>query len=394
MDPEGYATVVFVGPDKLPQANSTCRPAIPSSAESVEDQLVAFDYVANVKKGSNITLVASSIALRLQDELSQLYLSCDFPPGEDFYTDAVSSLPGDVVNFTASCSESQVAEDSECFVVDGAFTATIFYLLSDDSSRRGRFLQSSGGEPTSGADGAEMNTGITDPNVYQSFSTALTDIFASGTLAGNQITSLGYQGITNSDVPTSAPQATNTPAIVGGTIGGLLALCLIALLVVLGVTAYRKRNRYPEQVGGGDFLSTRDLEEEVEDGQDASIMRPYEDDPSATEDQPFARIPVTSSPDTNDDDEDTLFSQSQAGRNNVRVVVFNEDDTLVSGAPPQVALYDGTDASKEPQLPRFFNMRDYRQNDQPRSGLPSPSSYNQQSNPARRAYDVSDTVDL
>jgi hypothetical protein len=341
-----------------------------------------------------MTLVASSIALRLQDELSQQYLTCTFPPGQDFYTHAVSSLPGDAVNTTASCSESQVADDSECYFVDGTFTATIFYMPLDDSSRRGRYLQSSGGEPATGTDAAKTSTAITDPNVYQSFSAALNDIFASGSLAGNRVTSLEYQGITNSDVPTSAPREVNTPAIVGGTIGGFLALCLIALLVVLGVTAFRKRNRYPEQVGGGDFLDTRDLEEEVEDGQDASVIRPYEDDPSATEDQPFARIPITSSPDTNDEDEDTLFSQSQAGRNNVRVVVFNEDDTLVSGAPPQVALYDGTDAPKEPQLPRFFNMRDYRQNDQPGSGLPSPSSYNQQSNPARRAYDVSDTVDL
>lgn len=392
MDPDGYATVVFVGPDQLPQANSTCRPTIPSSAESVEDQLVTFGYVANVKKGSNITLVASSIALRLQDELSRQYLSCVFPPGLDFYTHAVSSLPGDAVNATASCSESQVVDGSECYIVDGTFTATIFYLSSDDSSRRGRSLQSSGGG--GGAAGAaQTNTAITDPNVYQSFSAALSDIFASGSLAGNRVTSLTYQGITNSDVPTSAPQTVNTPAIVGGSIGGFLALCLIVLLVVLGVTTFRKRNRYPEQVGGGSFLDTRDLEE-VEDGQEASVMRPYEDDPSATEDQPFARIPITSSPDTNDEDEDTLFSQSQAGRNNVRVVVFNEDDTLVSGAPPQMALYDGTDASREPQLPRFFNMRDYRQNDQPGSGLPSPSSYNQQSNPARRAYDISDTVDL
>jgi hypothetical protein len=144
-------------------------------------------------------------------------------------------------------------------------------------------------------------------------------------------------------------------------------------------------------VGEGDFVDTREMEE-GDDGRDVSIVRPYEDDPSAMEDQPFARIPITSSPDSNDEDEATLFTQSQ-GTRNVRVVVFNEDDTFVSGAPPQVNLYDDV-GTREPQPPRFFNMRDLRQNTQPGAGLPSPSSYNQQSNPVRRAYDVSDTVDL
>jgi hypothetical protein len=330
-----------------------------------------------------MTLVMSSISLRLQEELSQQYLTCQFASGPDFLTDAIGSLPGDVVNVTASCTDTEVKTGSDCYVVDGAFTATIFYL--PDGTRRKRGLQvSDQNTPTTSSEQ------ITDPNVYESFSTSLQAIFASGTLTGTRVTSLEFQGITNSDIPTAAPRTVDTPAVVGGSVGGFIALCLIALLVVLGIQSYRKRKRYPEQVGGGDF-SNRRVVEGGNDGGDANFMRPYEDDPSAQEDQPFAHIPITSSPNSNDDDEATLFTQSH-GAQNVRVVVFNEDDTLVSGAPPPVDLYD--DDGKEPQPPRFLKMKDLRQDTPPREGLPSPSYYYQQSNPARRAYDVSDTVDL
>jgi hypothetical protein len=324
----------------------------------------------------------SSIALRLQDELSQEYLTCQFVSGQDFLTDAVSSLPGDVVNAAASCGENEAEAGSDCYVVDGAFTVTIFYL--PDGTRRKRGLQNTNqSEPTT-------SSTITDPNVYESFSTSLQAIFASGTLSGPRVTSLGLQGITNSDVPTSVPKTVDTPAIVGGSIGGLIALCFIVLLIVLGIQGYRRQKRYPEQVEGGNVSNRRVVEEE-DDGGDASIIRPYEDDPSAREDQPFAHIPITSSPNSNDDDESTLFTQSQ-GAQNVRVVIFNEDATFVSGAPPPVNLYD--DDEREPLPPRFLRMKDVRQDTRPGAGLASPSSYYQQSNPARRAYDVSDTVDL
>lgn len=374
VDPNGYSTVVFIGPNRLPEKNSTCRPAIPSAATSVTNQVIAFDYVANVDPGSNITLAVSSISLRLQDELARQYLSCHFPPGEDFYTHSINSLPGDVVSTTSSCSSSQVVGNSDCYVVNGAFTAVIFYLPKSSDSGSGspsnRRLQDAG----------TTSTNITDPNVYQSFSQSLDDIFASGALQTAQVTGLQFEAVVNNASPgPPSQQSANTGAIVGGIIGGLVLLILVAFAVYTIVRTNDRRRRYPQQVGPDD---------------EDSLNRPYEDDPSAQEDQPFAHIPKTSSPDDRSDQQrqqqrpDDEDEESLSLARNVRVVVVNEDESLLSGVPPPVGLYDDEAPDDEPKPPRFYKMRELGS---PSSAQPSPTYY--QPNPGR-SYDVSDTVDL
>jgi len=313
-DPNGFSTILFPGQDNLPQRNSTCRPSIPADATGVQQQLIAFDYTTNVLPDSNATLAVNAIALRLQTELTQLYLNCEFEPGSDFYTYAVSSAPSDSVASQA-CTEDQIVEDNDCYNANGAFVVTIFYL---PSTRR------------------NLGETITDVNVLDSYSDALEAIFSSGSLTGARVVSTTYNGITNADV-----SSRNAGAIAGGVIGGLVGLLLICVAVYLAVKRQRDRDSedYQEQVGDDNYILSQGETPEVEEREGVDAV-------AATA---IGRGETRGETEIDDDTERL--------QDKIHVMVVNEEDeSLASSVPirrPQAEAPDD-----EPQPPRFLSPQE------------------------------------
>lgn len=329
---------MFAGPDGLLQRNSTCRKSIPSDAMNVQDQLVTFDYATNVLPGSNATLALMAISLRLQGELSQLYLDCNFDPGSDFYTYAVSSLPPDRLG-NQSCSDDEAVGGYECYTAHGAFTATIFYLPEEDTNRR-RLVT--------------ISSTISDPNVLNSFSSALEDIFSSDALTGEQVMSTTYGGeITNAAPPESSR---NVGAIAGGVIGGVAVATLLAVALYAGMRRQSERKGYTEKIGDGS--GDQKLEQEKDD-EPQGKQRKEEDEKGSVK--------------SNDEDSDEE-KQEVEHEEDFNVIVVNDEEETFASMPVRRPVPLDLPPDDEPQPPRFISREEL--------------------NTPPRVYSVSDTVGL
>lgn len=380
VDPGGYQTKLFAGPDNLPQRNSTCRPALPGDATNIQQQLVRFDYAANLLPDSNATLALSAISLRLQSELSKEYLDCDFDEQKDFYTYAISSMPPDQLGSRACSASEQTGGtgDIECYTANGAFVANIFYLPSGSngvSRERQRELQK---EQRDHYNRKLLNTAISDPVVLESFSVSLQNIFASGALTGSRVVSTPFEGITNGGTTDPPPaieappaESRNVAAIAGGTVGGVVTALLIALALFVGIKRHRDRERgehYGEEVGGDENeLLERDEDELNATGELISTGEGEEEEQQGPSGEPGGG---------NDSEEEDGNEEEKTDiglEEKLRVVVVNEEeDTLASAIPLRRPLPEEQHVD-EPRPPRFLTQQE----------IHSP-----------RVYNVSDTVDL
>lgn len=333
-----YDTEVIVE-NGLPQAISTCRRPIPDTATPIE-QLIEFNYRINLVAGANVPLSINDVARRLQDELSQIYLTCDYTTSEDFYTYSITSNPPDALS-SYPCLESEVEPGSDCYNINGAFTATIFY-------------------PTDGRRLVEAE--ITDPLVYNSFANSLSIIFGSGALDGGKVVSTSFGEITNAQPdtirPTNPKGAPNTGAIVGGVIGGLALL----LLILAGVYIARRRKQ------DRDYLGAEELEDE---------------EPWQRERKSFGHDEAS---------EDMSGTGPLSERLNVLIV--NEEESLMTGfMPPE----DPRPADEFDASPTFVATDDIIDEDQ-RSAMKAQTERELGARPkdvrGERDYSIADTVDL
>ena len=136
-----------------------------------------------------------------------------------------SSLPQDTPASSGCTAESQDV-GADCYLINAGFTSSIFTFPENR-----RLLSES----------------ITDGDVLKSFSQSLENIFASGTLGGTNVISIQYLGISNDAVP-EVPEEDNTGKIVGGVIGGLCLIALIAAAVVMGKRRERQHSQYRKQL--------------------------------------------------------------------------------------------------------------------------------------------------
>jgi len=258
-DPFQTVTSIITNPNGETGVNTNCWRPIPDTAEMTEDQAIIFDYTLNLKNGSDTALSMDLIATRLHSEVSAQFLDCRFDPGNEFYVHALTSLPTDVLEEEEGCDV--VSEGADCYVVNAAFLSRIFYL--EPSSRR-RQLQANGTSLT-----------ITDPNVLDSFSTAIADIFASGSLweGFSDIVSADFQAITNADtnigtIPTEedSSKSLSAGAIAGSTVGAIVGVAIIAALIIFALTRFQREPKEDEREissGLSDIESLDDISDDV-----------------------------------------------------------------------------------------------------------------------------------
>jgi len=287
--PNGIITQITVGSDGLPQSTSTCRKGLPNSAAGVTNQLIAFDYVTNLVAGANVELAKSSITLRLQQQLVNVYLTCDYSLNSTttntiknqngFWTYRMSTAPPDVVLTNTPCTSAQKVNNYDCYRIQAAFTATIFYLPFTGRRALGQekededFLSQSNVEeelswwvPIESNDhqnhgeehGREaisrrrrllnITSTILDSHVYNSFNQSIQTIFASGSLTGPTVKTVTFLGITNDasgegggNGGVSAVQRSGNQATIAGSVVGTVAGVAFVVFTFLFVKQYQKR---------------------------------------------------------------------------------------------------------------------------------------------------------
>ena len=233
-DPFGVTTRIITNPNGETGVVSNCRLPIPATATSIEDQAIIFDYTLNLVAGADFDLAIDFIATRLHREITPKFLDCMFDPGSDFYVHALTSLPMDLPREEGCGGED--AEGVDCYVVNAAFVSQIFYQPSQR-----RKLQAS--------------ETITDANVYNAFTVAIDEIFASGALTEGfqDIISAEFNEITNEDpnedesissisAPRGSDKSLSAGAVAGITVGAIVGVAIVAALVAFALTRSRKRN--------------------------------------------------------------------------------------------------------------------------------------------------------
>jgi len=390
LDPLGIDDDIFSVSGTL-EFNSTCRPDIPVNAASREEQLVAFDYDVDLALDIDPKTTWPSINKKIQDSLSQEYLTCRFIPfTQEFYTYSISSLPVDVAS--AGC---QNGGSGQCYTVQAGISAMIFYLdapvptgvpsvaptispvptasptimptaLPTTMSPTGTPTIAPTLAPSESVPTAVPTTPaptfitrrklsgstITDENVYNAFSKSLSDIFSSGILLDKTVLATRYRGITNA--PAFEPQDKGSPnvgAIVGGVLGGLAALILIVLLIIL-VQKRRRSRPYQQQLDEGDARLDNVA---VEAGEEGAI-------------------------------------ETKTGSKE-EVLIVHEEESEMSPPNPSVVSQEGQEIS-----PRFLSTSGAMIAPSDEFGGPAPYAEDDEGSlpiqPRSRKYDVSDTVDL
>jgi hypothetical protein len=279
IDPNGVIDRIVTDANGHTGVETSCRRSIPSTASSTRDQLIVYNYDLTIASGSDTYFAVDQIAAAVQRSMSEQFLTCIFDDNttKTFLTHTISSLPVDVVD--TSFTNCTPTGSSNCFRVNAAFTSTIFYL--NGSNRR----QLQNGTDTS----IPVSDAITDPKVFESFSSALNSLFSSGQLTTDvsNVISTGFQGISNDDssVPTPAPDESSSSdkslssgAVAGSVIGTLIAVALIAALIALAVVTVRNRNGGTSRskavdVTQQDFNDLQDYEEEDDRDDRAMIDR-------------------------------------------------------------------------------------------------------------------------
>ena len=229
----GVRTTIITNPNGETGVVTQCRASIPVTATAVQDQNILFDYVIRVREGSNVALAMDLIATRLHRELSGQFLDCRFDDDTTttkFYTDALTSLPADLVRPEACTAEQAQDEGGDCYVVAAAFVAHVFFGGSNSNTRH-RMLQQTEIE------------GASHPIVIEAFSTAVEEIFDSGSLFAGFSDILGaeYVGTVDPDEESGAtpPPAENEAQAVekGLSPGAKAGVSIGVLLVVFAMVA-------------------------------------------------------------------------------------------------------------------------------------------------------------
>jgi hypothetical protein len=238
---------------------STCRQDPPADTTAINEQLIGFDYILNVESGADLSLIIPSLTGQIQDEVVADYLDCRYEEGADapFYVYEQSSLPQDTPDSSGCTAESQDI-GADCYLINAGFTSSLFTIA--DSRRL-------------------LSENITDGDVLKSFSQSLENIFASGTLGGPDVISIQYLGISNDAVP-EVPKEDNTGKIVGGVLGGLCLIALIAAAVVMGKRRERQHSQYREQLQAIDAAMQSDDESQNGNGGQGKPLTVLDDDES------------------------------------------------------------------------------------------------------------------
>ena len=263
IDPNGVIDRIVTDDAGHTGVESQCRRDLPSTASTVTDQLIVYEYDITTTPGTDVEFVTDTIATNVQKEMSNQFLTCTFDSTDgSFDTTTISSLPFDVATTTRNCTLAD-GTLADCYRINAAFTATIFY----ESRRRnkGRILQNT----TTGIDTTTNSTNtattsstpsdvITDPEVAESFSVSLQSLFESGQLVSDlgSVTSTEFQGLANLDrndtgtddsIPPTDDDSQTDRSLSGGqvavcVIGTLIGLALIAVIVAFFIIRRRNHN--------------------------------------------------------------------------------------------------------------------------------------------------------
>lgn len=341
--------------DGVEQSISTCRSPIPAEGSASSfDQIIGFSYTMNLDPSTtSLEDAIHDMEIVTQQELAEIYLTsnCSFIPGGDFYVHSITSYPVDVVSDITCASD---VSGTECFVIDAAVTASIFYLVD------GRRL-----EPVES---------IQDRNIRDSFSAALADIFGSDAVNQPGVESVEYAGISNGAVPRGGDD--NEGGKIAGAVIGTVAVCLLVVLLAMLFLKGRRRG------GGGNTRSTYRSSRQVEDDD-------YEIPPPPPERYDMEGVK-----------EDSIDPLDELIKDTTQVYILNDDEeTAVSGLPDQArrqAEIDD-DSTMTPNAPQFVvpdaELTDQFLKSRSRSNKKSsPSSVSTPASRGGRQYD--DTVDL
>lgn len=385
--------------------STQCRTPVPPNATTVQDQRVDFTYVLNVVSGTDVFLAIDYVATQLQKSLSREYLTCHFGnPSSLFETHAISSLPvdnldpnptcpADLHNQTTTMTNTTTTTTTDCYIVDGAYTATIFYLTPQRRQRQ-RNLDTN---TTAATTNTTTTNVITDPNVYNSFATSLQTLFASGELSSglSNIRGTAFQNITNfhngsnggaSGIGTgnSSDTSLSGGAIAGIVIGVICLLAILAALIVFAVTRRRRKRQHPRDekaVNVTHVSNFRDLE--PNDDGDSS----YRDDVAMIADRSF----LSSS-------DDGSFTSAQDRRYQVDVIVDEEQSfgTGIITVDPVTFEIPGESSNQVPWFVKANDVIDQQNQDDMKKRIEEEFNPPQSMSPPRgqRKYGIPDTMDL
>jgi hypothetical protein len=268
IDPNGVINRIVTDSDGQTGIETQCRRDIPSTASSITDQLIVYEYDLITAPGTDVTFTTDKIATEIQKEMSNQFLKCTFDNDATttFDTHTISSLPVDVAATTQTNCTTVDGTTADCYRINAAFTATIFYLHDSNGRRK---LQN--GTDTTNNSTTPSNTtttttttttsspsdSITDPMVYESFSSSLQSVFESGRLTSDitNVKSTEFQGIVNDDsgnttTPDDDSGNTTTPdddsdtgsqsdkSLSGGKVAGSVIGTLIAVAIIAAIIAF------------------------------------------------------------------------------------------------------------------------------------------------------------
>lgn len=336
IDPNGVIDRIVTDDAGNTGVESQCRRDIPSTASSVTDQLIVYEYDITTTPGSDVTFVTDTIATNVQKEMTNEYLTCTFnSTNGSFDTTTISSLPVDVVATTTSNCTTADGALADCYRINAAFSATIFYY---ESQRRNwdRMLQNSTASTNATTSSSTPSDVITDPAVAESFSSSLQSLFESGQLVSDlgSVTGTEFQGLKNADTNDNATDDSIPPTdddsqtdkslsggqVAGSVIGTLIAVALIAVIVAFFITRRRNHNDsntksramdvtqqdFNDLGGGADIYN-----EEYDDRDDrAMIDRSIIASDDGSFDSGYAgKIKTSTAAYIIDDDQDTMYTR-------------------------------------------------------------------------------------
>ena len=189
-------------------------------------------------------MLVQEIERELHNELAQQFLDCHFPPGQEFYTHQIESLPADLPSNT-TCTQPNL----ECYTVDAAFDATIFYLPTERRT---------------------LADAISDPAVYDAFASFLEDEFRSGNLTADlsAVVGMDFEMITNTASPTPAPRDPDRGISSPGILYIIIVGAGVLLFVIVFLVVQRRqrqsrwsRSTYPERLEDSRPYNKSDVEE-------------------------------------------------------------------------------------------------------------------------------------
>lgn len=239
---------------------SECGAKMPENTIDSYEQLITYDYLLNIDFGFEIEDILPTVETRLHESLKDEYLQC-FPweANQSFYVHKLDSKPLDTDSGEA-CTVAERTGSGSCHKLNGSLIAKIFYL---PSTRRLQDANSTEEDP---------EQGITDQNVLDAFSSSIQGFFGSDEILDIPgISESSFTAITNPAIQETSRDRKVGP-IVGGTIGGAVALALLCLLVFFGAKMYRNNRRYPRDADGGVYDETYDLDEIQPDNKSLASM--------------------------------------------------------------------------------------------------------------------------